>query len=115
MLSWIRRRVKQRKDGRTVFVTTVVFDAFVFSNLCELVEEDRQRSAVITEAVRHVLTVPGWLDSTILRLAGEEAVVGDAPSPKRRLRKRNSKDGPATRRSPSSRPRAASAKRQPRK
>jgi len=70
--AWVKKRAKQRKDGRLVLVTTVVFDAQVFDDLYGRVAVDGQRSAVISEALRYALGVPGWLEGTLARLGGGE-------------------------------------------
>lgn len=109
MQAWIRRRSKVRKDGRMVFITSVVFDAHVFDKLCNYVDQDNgQRSAIVNEAVRYALATPGWIEKAIERLSGEEVIAVDSPrqvpSSNSRLHAKNAVDGPATRRSSPARP-----------
>jgi len=113
MQAWIKSRSRTRKDGRMVFITSVVFDAHVFNELCNRVYRERHRSAIVTEAVRDALSRPGWIEAALLRISGEEHAAespqGDAPSREvpssnSRIHARGGVEGPATRRSPSSRP-----------
>ena len=112
MQAWIRSRSKTRKDGRMVFITSVVFDAHVFNELCNRVHWERHRSAIVTEAVRDALSRPGWVEAALLRISGEEHAADgarevpsrDAPSSNSRVHARSAGNGPATRRSPASRP-----------
>ena len=107
MQAWIQMRAKRRKDGRLVFVTSVGFDAYVFDALCLRVHRERQRSGIVNEAVREALERPGWVEATLLRISGDARALEttrDVPSSNSRIHARNAADGPATRRSPSSRP-----------
>lgn len=105
MQAWIQKRAKKRRDGRMVFVTSVSFEAQVFEQLSNLVTRERHRSAVVNEAIRYVLALPGWLESTMARLSGEEPATQrphEPPSSNSRIHARGGVDGPQTRRSPSS-------------
>jgi len=107
MQAWIQMRAKTRRDGRLVFITSVAFDAHVFDALCLRVHRERQRSGIVSEAVRDALSRPGWIEATLLRISGDELAVEnvrDVPSSNSRIHARNGADGPATRRSPASRP-----------
>lgn len=121
MLAWIKRRAKMRKDGRLVLVTSVVFDASVFSELCmHVTRDDGQRSDIVNKAMRDALATPGWIESAI---AGSSELFPIAferakkpPSSDSRIHARGGVEGPATKRSPTSRPAsrpAAPSKRAP--
>jgi len=106
MQAWIRNRAKTRKDGRTVFVTSVAFEALVFEALCNAVPRERLRSAIVNEAIRYCLAKPGWLDAMFARLAGGElapASARAAPSSNSLIHARGGIEGPKTKRSPGSR------------
>jgi len=101
----IRRRAKLRKDGRLVYVTAVVFDAHAFDELCTHVAEEGQRSALLNEALRHVLDTPGWIPSTLARLFPD--TYDAPPAPSSHSRGAPSSRPPTSRPAPSSRtPRA---------
>ncbi len=105
MQTWIQKRAKKRRDGRMVLVTSVSFEAQVFEQLSNLVTRERHRSAVVNEAIRYVLALPGWLEATMARLSGEEPATPrplEPPSSNSRIHARGGVDGPQTRRSPSS-------------
>ena len=103
MQAWIRNRAKTRKDGRMVFVTSVAFDAHLFEQLANAVPRERQRSAIVNEAIRHALATPGWVESTLTRLGGEEPErPREPPSSNSLIHARGGIDAPQTRRSPSS-------------
>lgn len=106
MQAWIRNRAKTRKDGRTVFVSSVSFDLEVFDELSKCVHRERQRSAIINEAIRYCLAIPGWRDAILRRLAGEKLAPMSArpPSSNSRIHARGGVEGPKTKRSPGSRP-----------
>lgn len=108
MQAWIRNRAKTRKDGRKVFVTSVSFDVELFDELSNRVPRERQRSAIMNEAIRYCLAIPGWLDAILRRLAGEKLAPASAravPSSNSRTHARGGVEGPKTKRSPgSSRP-----------
>lgn len=99
MKAWVRRRAKRRRDGRLVLVTSVVFDAEVFDELCDWVEEDQQRSAVVNAAVKFALGVPGWVEGVVKREEAAEEV-----SSRGRAGPGERRGGPSSRRvAPSSR------------
>lgn len=103
MQAWIRNRAKTRKDGRTVIVTSVSFDVQVFEQLCNRVHRERQRSTIVTEAIRHVLAIPGWVEATLAGQPMEPAAKPprDAPSSNSQIHARGGVDGPTTKKSPS--------------
>ena len=82
--AWVRKRAKRRRDGRLVLVTTVVFEAAVYDELRKRVLAERFRSAIVSEAVRHALGTPGWLDEALVRLAGEDEEVPSTRTPSTR-------------------------------
>lgn len=119
MKPWLKRRAKTRKNGRTVVVTSVVFDTQVFETLCNYVDLDKaQRSEIVNKAVRDALATPGWLESAFAGSSEPYPITFECtpkpPSSNSRIHARGGVEGPATRRSSASRPPskpAASSKR----
>jgi hypothetical protein len=106
MKPWLERRAKTRKNGRTVVVTSVVFDTEVFEELCHYVDQDKsQRSEIVNKAVRDALATPGWIASAVARPAESRPVMigrsKQPPSSNSRIHARGGINGPTTKKSPS--------------
>jgi hypothetical protein len=109
MLEWVKRRAKTRKDGRMVLITSVVFDADVFNELCKYItRDDGQRSDIINKALRDSLATPGWIESARADPFEPRAIAftrtPKPPSSNSRIHARGGIEGPKTKRSPASRP-----------
>jgi len=108
MLEWVKRRAKTRKYGRMVLITSVVFDADVFNELCKYItRDDGQRSDIINKALRDSLATPGWIESAREDQLKPKSIAfkpTQPPSSNSRIHARGGIEGPKTKRSPRSRP-----------